>query len=215
METTVAKKVDDFFTKHTHQTYKKGSILIRAGDNPSGIFYLKDGLVKEYAISKKGDELVVNEFKPFAFFPMSWAMNDTPNDYFYEAMTNLNVWRAPKEETITFLKQNPDVMYDLLSRVFKGTDGIMLRMTYLMAGSAYARLVTELIIHAKRMGKKNNTTIELMISEKDLGTQSGLTRETVSREVRILKSKNIIDFINNKLVILDLAKLEDELAEGV
>ena len=205
MDAKIQKKLDDFFNQFKHQKYKKGEILIRADDNPPGIFYLKSGFVKEYAISKKGDELVVNIFKPISFFPMSWAINKTKNMYFFEAITDLDVWRAPKDKALEFVKSNPDVLYDLLVRVYKGTDGILLRMSYLMAGNAYARLITEIIIHAKRFGNP------LHISETDLAERSGMTRETVSREMKILKSKGLLTFQKGKLLIKDMLRFEEEL----
>lgn len=215
MVTAISKKVEEFFSKYKAQKYKKGEILVRADDNPSGIFYLKEGIVKEYAISRKGDELVVNVFKPQAFFPMSWAINDSQNSYFFEAITDLDVHRAPKEEIVEFIKTNPDVMYDLLSRVYKGTDGMMTRMTYLMAGNAHGRLITELLIQAKRFGKTVNKSIEVTITEKDLAAQSGMTRETVSREMRVLKDKKLLSFSKNILLIHNLQQLEQELVDGV
>lgn len=205
MDTKIAEKIDKFFTQFKYQEYRKGEILIRADDDPSGIFYLKEGIVKEYAISKKGEELVVNLFKPVAFFPMSWAVNNTPNQYFFESMTELSLWRAPKENVIEFIKANPDVLYNLVSRVYKGVDGVLTRMTYLMSGSAYARLITELIIYAKRFGLAGR------ISEKDLAAQSGITRETVSREMKILKDKGFITFSRGTLNIKNFQKLEKEL----
>jgi CRP-like cAMP-binding protein len=166
VDTVIAKKIDKFFTQFKHVTYKKGEIIIRADDNPSGIFYLISGNVRKYAISKKGDELVVNIFKPISFFPMSWAINNEPNEYFYDALTSLEIYRAPKEKVVEFIKNNPDVLYDLISRVYRGTDGMTRRMTYLMNGNAYARLNIELIIHAKRFGKKidNSAKIEVKVS---------------------------------------------------
>jgi len=215
MNQTISEKIAAFFTKYKYQIYKKGELLIRADDSPSGIFYLTDGYVKEYAISKKGEELVVNVFKKGAFFPMSWAINDTPNEYFFEAVTDVTLWKAPREDVLKFLKAHPDVLYDLMSRVFKGTDGMLTRMTYLMAGNAYARLITELLIQTKRFGKKQENTIEIKISEKDLAALSGMTRETVSREIKILKEKRFITFEKNSMIILDEKKLREELADGV
>lgn len=214
MDTKIAEKLDAFFTQFKHQTYKKGEILVRADEDPPGVFYLKDGYVKEYAISRKGDELVINLFKPISFFPMSWAINKTPNEYYFEAATAVDVWRAPSEKVLEFIKSEPDLLYDLMSRVFKGTDGILLRMTYLMAGNAHARLITELIIHARRFGK-NDGKDQVKISEKDLAEQSGMTRETVSREMKILKDKGLVTLQKNRLFIKDLLRLEDELSEGV
>jgi CRP-like cAMP-binding protein len=217
VDTVIAKKIDKFFTQFKHVTYKKGEIIIRADDNPSGIFYLISGNVRKYAISKKGDELVVNIFKPISFFPMSWAINNEPNEYFYDALTSLEIYRAPKEKVVEFIKNNPDVLYDLISRVYRGTDGMTRRMTYLMNGNAYARLNIELIIHAKRFGKKidNSAKIEVKVSEKELASQSGMTRETVSREMKELKDKGLVNFNKNILTIKSIEELENELVEGV
>lgn len=212
MNESVQNKLETFFKQFKQYQYKKGEIIIRADDNPLGIMYLVSGSIRKYAISQKGDELVVNIFKPLSFFPMSWAINDSKNDYFYDAVTDVELWRAPKDEVLTFIKTNPDVLYDLMSRVYHGSDGMLSRMTYLMAGNAYGRLITEILIHAKRFGKKEkDNAISVVISEKELAAQSGMTRETVSREIRILKQKNLIEYQKNHLVIVDLAKLEAEL----
>lgn len=211
MTEDVSKKVDEFFLKHTYQTYKKGQILVRADETPSGVFYIKTGTVREYAISKQGEEVVVNVFKPYSFFPMSWAINQTPNAYFYEANTGVELWRASREDVVDFLRNNPDVVYNLLSRVFSGIDGLLMRMTYLMSSDAYTRLIIELLIYAKRFAQ-GKTQVPLQISEKDIASQSGMTRETVSREMKILKEKSLIIHRDNTFVIPDIKKLELELA---
>lgn len=211
----IALKVEEFFNQFRKLSYKKGEILIRADDDPSGIFYLKEGKVRKYAISKKGEELIVNIFKPGAFFPMSWAMNDTPNSYFYEAETPLEVFKAPKDKVLDFVEKNPDVLYNLLQRVYSGTDGMTLRMLHLMGGGAYARLITEILINAKRFGKASSDgKFEVKIAEKDLAAQTGMTRETISRELKILKEKGLIDLKDHCILINDLEKLEEELAEA-
>ena len=204
-----------FFTQFKYHTYNKGEILIRADDTPAGIFYLKEGLVKEYIISKKGEELVLNIFKPVSFFPMSWAFNDAPNSYFFEAMNRVEVWRAPKQKVLDFIKKDNEILYDLISRTYKGTDGMMKRMAYLMSGGVYVRLLIEILISAKRFGViRDNRMVEIEISEKDLAAQSGMTRETVSREIKILKDKNLITFSKNMLIIKNLDQLEDVLVQG-
>jgi len=211
---TIQEKINKFFSQYKVQKYKKGEILVRADDNPSGVFYLIEGQVKMYFISRKGDELIVNVFKPGAFFPMSWALNNTPNTYYFEAMANAAVLKAPREKVIDFLKSEPEILLDLLRRVFKGTGGLLLRMSYLMAGSAYTRLVTEILIQSRRFGKSINGEINLKISEKDLAALTGMTRETVSREMRILKERKIVQFMENNLFIKNFDALENELNGG-
>ena len=79
MDENIAAKVDTFFKQFKKQIFRKGEIIIRADDDTAGIYYITEGIVKKYAISHKGEELIVNLFKPHAFFPMSWAINDIQN----------------------------------------------------------------------------------------------------------------------------------------
>jgi CRP/FNR family transcriptional regulator, anaerobic regulatory protein len=213
MDEGIQKKLEDFFSQFKEQTYKKGEILIRADENPTGIFYLTGGIVKEYAISKKGEELVVNMFKPVSFFPMTWGLNETPNKYFFEALTTAEVRKAPREMVVDFLNREPEVTLDLLRRLYRGTDGLLTRLVYLMSGSAYARLITEILISAKRFGLKNEKTgsISSTISEIELATHAGLTRETVSREMKRLKDKGLVILSRNTLEVPDIDRLEEEL----
>lgn len=213
MEDGVAQKIDSFFTQYKQQTFRKGEILLRADDDPLGIYYLKAGTVKMYGISRKGDELVLNIYKPVSFFPMAWAINNAENKYYYEALTDVEGWRAPKDKTIQFIKSNPDVLYDLVSRIYRGVEGVLMRMNYLMAGSAHSRLINEIFIQAKRFGKKNKETgVELSMSEKDLAALAGMTRETVSREMKTLKDKGLVLIEKNSITITNMDQLEEELS---
>jgi len=69
-------------------------------------------------------------------------------------------------------------------------------------------LIIELIIVAKRFGKKTTAGITIKIFEKELGVQAGMTRETVSREMKLLKQQGLIKLEKNILTIPDLRQLE-------
>lgn len=212
MDTTIQEKIAAFFAPFQKQLYKKGEILIRADEDPSGVFYLTKGAIKQYFLTKNGEELVVNVFKPGSFSPMSWAINNTPNAFYFEAMTPCEIYKAPRQKIVDFLKENPDVLFDLLSRVYRGTDGLLMRMAYLMSGDASERLITELLIQAKRFGTKGEQgeTI-IVISEKDLADRAGLTRETISRELKKLREKQLAIFSKGQIIIPNVVSLEEAL----
>lgn len=214
MDNQIKEKLDKFFSSYRQQKYKKGEVLIRAGQAPDSVFYLTDGVIRRYAISSQGEELNLNLFRPISFFPMSWALNDSPNKHYYEALSQATVTKAPKKELLKFLEENPDVVLDLMKRVYRGMEGLWDRMENLMAGNAENRLITEFIILAKRFGQKNaggKITVDLKLTEKDLASESGITRETVSRVIHKLEQKDLIEFKNSQLNILNLGELEEEL----
>ena len=190
-----------------------GDILIEAGEEPSGVFYIDDGVVRRYAVTIKGEELTLNVYKSGSIFPVSWVLNDALSRHYYEAMTPVTVYKAPKIEVKQFIRQEPDVLLDIATRIYRGVESLFQRMEYLMVGSAKNKLVLEILISARRFGEKkaNQTVVKLKLTSKDLAALAGISRETVSRELRKLEQKNLISFKDNTLTIFDLTKLESEL----
>ncbi|MBI2798032.1 Crp/Fnr family transcriptional regulator [Candidatus Saccharibacteria bacterium] len=190
--------------------------MVRADENPPGVFYLASGTVRQYDITEQGTVIIVNIFKPPAFFPMSWAINQTENSYFFEAMEPVELWLAPREDMVNFTRDNPDVAFNLLSRLYRGTDGLLLKMAHLMGASARSRLMLELIIAAKRFGKPSpKGEIKLNITAGELAAQTGLTRETVSRELQKLKAEKLVRVSFGIIVISNLTALEEAHGLGV
>jgi len=216
MTEDIAHKVEEFFAKYRLRSYTKGQILILNDESTENVYYLIKGSVKQYDVTYRGDEIILNIFKPPAFFPMSIAINHTPNPYIYEADTDIELRQAPADEVVEFIKANSDVMYDLLSRLYRGVDGLLGRTAHLMGSSAKSRLIYELILEARRFGtSQEDGSCLLSINEKDLGARAGLSRETVNREVHKLKSEDFIAISNKAIVIKNLANLEKKLGREV
>ena len=213
MDSRVRNKLDKFFSKHKLLKYRKNELLIRVDDLPLGIFYLKEGLIREYDTRANAEDLTLNIYKPPAIFPLSYAINNTIPSRFFEAVIPSTLFRAPKEDVLEFVKKEPEILYDLISRIYRGLEGLFKRMEYLMAGNAQARLITELLIYAKRFGLKQNEgiMINLKLTQKDLAAQSGIARETVGRILKNLKDKGLISFKERRFFVSDLVKLEEEL----
>ena len=143
---------------------------------------------------------------------MSYVLNESLPTHYFEAMNDVVVWEAPKENFLEFIKNNPDVLLDLVKSIYKGLDEYTLRLESMMTGSAYTRLIVELLIDAKRFGKKiKNKGVELRLTQDELAAESGIARETISREMKKLKDKMLVVANKHKLVILSLKKLEEEL----
>ncbi len=209
---TVEQKIEQFFDKYPTKTYDQGTTIVYAYDDPPGIMYIVEGQAIKYDISITGDKNILNSHKPGSFFPISWALNHTPNIYFIDAQKRCKIKIAPPEDVVTFLNENNDVAMELLSRVYRGTDGLLMKLAQLMGGDAHSRLIAELVIHSKRFGeKKEDKIIELEITETELSSRTGLSRETVSRELSKLKKDGAITTERGKVTVLNLEKLESEI----
>jgi CRP-like cAMP-binding protein len=193
MNQEIQDKIHGFFDGRSIREYRKGQIIIHGGEEPAGVSLLIDGVVEQYDITPEGNRVTVNIFKPGAFFPMSWAINKTPNEYFYGALRDVRLKQAAADEAVAFLRANPDVMFDLLSRVYRGTDALLRRLVITTNGIAAKRLIFELLIEAFRFGEElDDSERRITAKQSTLAAHSGLARETVSRELHKLEDEKLI-----------------------
>ena len=206
--------VNQFFLHYPLRSYSKGQILIHADDSPQYIYYIVKGRARQYDISYRGDEVVVNSFKEGAFFPMQWAITGIDNKFFYDVDEDLEVRIAPADDVVEFLRQHPEVTYDLLRRVYIGADGLLNKLVHVMSGSAMNRILYELVIECRRFGKKiDKDSYEITLNEQDVAIRAGVSRETVSREFKKIKGDLNISVSHTGIHIGSLKKLEAKLAK--
>lgn len=211
MNQQILDKLHEQFRDCPLETYAKGKVITFANHDPAGVSLLTSGLVEQYDITPEGNKITVNVYKPPAFFPMSWAINKTPNTYFFGALTDVELKRADPDDMVAFLKTNPDVTFDLLSRVYKGTDALLRRLMLAASGIASNRLIFELLIEAYRFGiAVDDNKILITAKQSVIAARSGLARETVSRELHKLQTDKYIT-LTKKGIVLDTKQLEARL----
>lgn len=212
MNDTVRQQLDDFFSRYTKLRYRKGEVIVRADDSPAGIYYLKKGFVRMIATAGSGETLVMHVFKPGSFFPMMWGINDAQNRYQFEAVNESEAYRAPREEVVRFVKQNPDVLFDLASRLLSGTSGLLQRMEHLVLDSAYDKTVKLLSYYVRNFGTpdtKSDGTV-IVLTHREVAAWIGTTRETASLQIEALVKKGLASYRGRQLVVKDIRKLEQE-----
>lgn len=202
MKPAISSKVSRFFGEYPVRRYSKGDIIVFADSTVPPVFFIVKGKIGQYDIAESGNKAMLNIFHPPAFFPMMNALTGTPNRHFYEALTDVQVRVAPHEEVVGFLSDNNDVTLDLLARVYSGIDGLLGKMTHLMAGTARSRILQELTVAATRFGDEQPSGARIIqMTEAQLANQTGLARETVSRELQKLKKDGLISMSKGTIVV--------------
>ncbi|OGE32277.1 hypothetical protein A3C99_03390 [Candidatus Daviesbacteria bacterium RIFCSPHIGHO2_02_FULL_37_9] len=205
------KKLFSFYSQFKTVNYKRGDIILSPGQVPPGVYFLKRGYTRLYSVSQEGEDLTMIIYKPNDFFPFMWTINQTPNIYYLEALTNTELGIAPRKEFLAFLKENVDLAYELTSRILLRFEGLLERMEHLVFGNAYNKVAMVLSLSAQRFGKKqedNSIHIPLPLTHKDIASLTGLTRETVSIEMKKLEREGIITHTGRQLTVCSLPKVK-------
>jgi len=205
-------ELDSIFSNLKPIHFKRGEIVIRAGDAPVGIFYLKSGYVKVYSVSRAGEQLTLIIFKPGDIFPVSWAINSAKSDYFVETMTPTVFWRTSAEEFLGQISDKPKVLLELNRRMMERFLGLMRRMEYMVFGNALNKVSSILLICAERFGdaSKGKIIINVPLTHNEIANLVGMSRETVSIEMKKLEKKGLIGHQGRQIVINDERRLRKE-----
>ncbi len=206
-------KFPEFFTKGKKMHFKKGEILIRPDDRPSGIFYIEKGYIKIYSITPEGEEKLHIVYKPGEIFPLIWALRSIQKDLYYEAIDDLLTYRVSQKDFLDFLKEDSTAVFELAERLAAAFDVFVDRVDNLEITKAYPRLVAMLLFLTERFGveESGGSLIAAPFTHKDIANSTAMTRETASRELVRLEKKGLVSYKKHLIFITDLEKLKEEL----
>lgn len=204
MNESVKEKILTFFSAFPSQEVKRTRILIRPEDPPDTIYFVESGFVRQYIISEAHEEVTVNIFKPLSFFPMMGLVTGMKNTYYFVTASDCRIRRAPSVKVLTFVKENPNVLYDLLRRLYIGIDGLLIQMEQLMSSNARKRITTLLTLLGKRIGEKSDVgkLLKIRLTHQQLASLTGLSRETVSREMKKLEREKFFRILTGHICLL-------------
>ncbi|MBI4089243.1 MAG: Crp/Fnr family transcriptional regulator [Candidatus Levybacteria bacterium] len=216
MENKVRKKIDDFFSKAKTINYKKGETLIRAEDPIIWIFYLKKGYVRQYSLTKDGQETTIHIFRPSSYFPMMIVVTKGDNPFNFEALSDVEVKRESVVKVLEFVKSEPDVLFDLAARFARGVIGLSLRVENLSFENAYKRLILFMLYLGSRFNvpskqKTKHVVIDIRLTHSHIASWIGTSRETTSKQIEKLAKAGAVGKNGHAIVIKNIQKLEKEL----
>lgn len=205
-------KLARFFSKGRLLAYKKRTTILRFDDTPSGLFYIKNGFVRQYILSADGQEFTSVIYKPGDVFPIRWAITAAPIKSYFESLTPVVLWKVPREKFLDFMKDDTDVYLKVISRILNRLDVIVERMEHLAFGNAAAKVASALLIVTERFSKKVGKIyiVPIPLTHKDIAAMVGMSRETASIEIKRLERKSIIGYKKRFIVVKNLKKLREE-----
>jgi len=210
-----ANKISAFFGTSREYPYRKGDVILRAGDIPSGVYFIEKGYVKMYSVMLDGSENLYLIHKPGELFPGPWVFGYETGNLTFEAITPVTIRRKSKEESLAFLRSNPDATREALDMAIFIIDVLFRRIENLELTNSFSRVTKRLLILSKRFGAGDGPRITLTVplTHTNIANSINMSRETVSRELELLKRKKIITEKNHIITIEDVEKLENELID--
>ena len=195
---------------------KKGGNIFFQGEVPRNAMIVRDGVVRAYTITSGGEERVVALFGRGDVFPLTWILGETTNSlFYYDAVSEARLMSVGRDEFMDTVQNNPTAMNALLSFVGNQYTSLLLRITGLEQSRAVEKIGFTLYYLLFRYGiekKPGVYTINLKLSQLMIANLVGLTRESSTKNLKVLKDKGIISYTSSMYTV-NKHKLEQFLGE--
>ncbi len=205
----------DFFRAHgVKQNFRKGDFIIRQGEAPYGVFYIYQGLVKAYDITKYNEENLLIIRKQDEIFPLIWALTGHEHQIIYQALAPTVTWRLDRKTFLDLLKKHPDTLMPLLDMTLEMYRLHGERILTLEYRTVRERIISFLLTMSQRFGKQTNDgiLIEVPLRHQDIASSVNATRETTSRELSALERKGLLENKQSYTLLKDVEALQKHLA---
>ena len=187
----------------------KGSILFKEGDDGEHLYVIVDGKLKLGTSSGDGRENLLSILGPGEMFGELSLFDPGPRTSTATAVTDAKLLSLSHEKVIPWLRQNPEVSLQLLTRLSQRLRRTNEAVGDLVFSDVPGRVAKALIDLGDRFGK---TTPEGLLVNHDLTQEElaqlvGASRETVNKALADFAGRGWLKLDGRSVLIADVDRL--------
>jgi len=177
--------------------------------HPHSVYLLERGLVRIYRLSALGDEATLGYVRPGEVFGELSAFSDQPRESFATAVRASRVWRIPRAELRRVLDRHPRMALSVTVQIANRFKRIESRVENLIFRNLRSRIAHVLQELAEDFGQDEagGRLIDLPLSQQDIATLVGATRQSVNGCLRELRDSALVSYRGRRFTLPDLAAL--------
>jgi CRP/FNR family transcriptional regulator, cyclic AMP receptor protein len=180
-------------------------------DMPGTMLYLIDnGNVRVFSIGKTGQELTISIIGPGEIFGELALLDRKPHSASVVTLTETSVWMLQARDFDDLLEKYPSLMREinlmLVSRI-RNTTHLVEAMTF---EDILGRLAFQLLRLMEKYGQPQDegVFITIPLTQAELATLVGATREHVNKCIAIMRTQNLITTEEARITLINPAGLK-------
>ena len=177
----------------SQQTVSSGTYLMHQGSLAMAGFVIDRGRVKVGRVMEDGSQVILKVAPAGDYIGMIETIADLPYTRYGRAITDVVVWRLDKRQILGLLDRDPQIARTMLVATTVRSLETQLDVAGLHAGPVRVRLVHLLmkLAHETAVGCRDGCVIELELSQEEMASVIGTTRQSVSSLLSALKHEGL------------------------
>ncbi len=199
----------------SRHTYPQGAFLFHQDTPGSTLYMIEEGSVRVFGVGLTGQEHTLNTFGPGEIFGELSLIDGRPRSASAITMSASVVWILTQVDLNYLLERCSSLSKALLRLLAERVRTAASHAEAIIFQDVPGRLAYELLNLAERHGRKTpvGTQIDIPLTQTDLATIVGATRESVNKAMTFLRTRNFIQVDGVQITIADLEGLRRVLIE--
>lgn len=189
--------------------YSAGQVIFHMGDEGGGLFLITRGRVKVAILSRQGEESILTILSGGEMLGELSLIDGKPRSATAQALEETESYFLSRKVFLRFLRLRFDAVMQVL-----GVLSHRLRNTDLLLGDAHylslqPRLAKKILDLGLMFGSRDEEKIriDVRVTQKDLAAMVGASRESVNRQITMLRQSRLVRFKGKRITILDPIQL--------
>ena len=181
-------------------SYPKGAIIVNEGDGGNSLFVIRSGSVKTFLSDENGKEVVLSTQGPGEYFGDLALFDDEPRSASVMTLEPCKVVMVSKGQLREAVVDDPEIALSLLKGLAGRVRVLTENVRTLALLDVFGRLIKTLYSLAEE--KDGVLVIEQRLTQQDLASRIGASREMVSRIMHDLTEGGYIGVKAKRITIL-------------
>lgn len=207
-EENIQKEIKTISNNQSIKKVRKKAILFTEGDTANYLYLIMSGKVKTFKSNDFGKELIIDIHKEGDFLGHFALLEDGTHKVSGMAIENSEIMIIPKQDFCNALYSNSDItmkFVKMMSKQFADVEEKLLKLAY---DSARKRVAEAIVFVSKKYKTEANKELTFCLQRENISALSGISPESVSRNLSSFKEEGLIETYNGNIKIKDLRKLE-------
>ena len=189
-----------------YQTIRKGQILFRKGDEGTALYLIHTGRISIILTVRPDDEITLAVLADGDFFGEMALLDGMARSANAVAQEDTELYVLNRIDFIRFLMHNEHAMQAILytlSMRLRKTDDLLGETAFLNISSRLAKRLVELA-DTRGVREEGSTHVELTLTQKELASLVGVSRESINKELKRWRARDLVATSRNRLIITDI-----------
>lgn len=200
--------------KQVHKIFKKGEYIYLPEEHADKVYFLTEGRVKIGNYGENGKEITKAILNPGEVFGELSLIGQTERRDFAYAMERTGCCILTVDEMKSLMRDHGSLNLFLMKIMGSRVLQMEQRLESLVFKDSRTRIVEFILEMAQKRGQRvgYEFVVRKFITHQEIANITATSRQTVTTVLNELRNKNLLTFDRRRLLIRDLAALQQEIA---